>query len=36
VQYFAGLKKPIEDEYPKVEKVLSISDLIYDNVLNKL
>lgn len=36
VQYFAGLKKPIEDEYPKVEKVLSISDLISDNVLIRL
>ncbi|MBN1470800.1 MAG: hypothetical protein JW925_03400, partial [Syntrophaceae bacterium] len=36
VQYFAGLKKPIEDEYRKVEKVLSISDLICDNVETKL
>lgn len=36
VQYFAGLKKPIEDEYQNVEKVLSISDLIYDNIQVRL
>ncbi len=28
VQYYSSLKKPIEDEYPKVEKVLCISDLL--------
>jgi len=36
VQYFASLKKPIEDEYPQVKKVLSISELLVDNVLDRL
>ncbi|WDN90085.1 hypothetical protein BuS5_03055 [Desulfosarcina sp. BuS5] len=36
VQYFAGLKKPIEDEYPQVEKVLSISELLSDDLLIRL
>lgn len=28
VQYFAGLKKPIADEFPEVERIFSISDLL--------
>ena len=28
VQYYASLKKPIADEFPKVEKILSISELL--------
>jgi len=36
VQYFAGLKKPIEDEYPQVEKVLSISELLSDDLRSRL
>jgi hypothetical protein len=30
VQYFAGLKKPIADEFQQVERVMSISELLKD------
>ncbi|NTW89017.1 MAG: hypothetical protein HGB26_07855, partial [Desulfobulbaceae bacterium] len=33
VQYYAGLVKPIRDEYPQVEHVLSISQLLSDDII---
>ena len=36
VQYFAGLKTPIADEYKSVEQVLSISDLLSENIINDI
>jgi anaerobic magnesium-protoporphyrin IX monomethyl ester cyclase len=33
VQYYAGLIKPIEDEYQTVEHVISISQLLSDDIL---